>query len=259
VNPAALQGLLPGLLPGLLLALPVWLASVWRRDASLVDRFWPWLVLAPALHGALNAAALDARGVAMLLLGLLWAARLSLFISWRNWGQGEDRRYAAIRARNQPGFALKSLYLVFGLQAVLASIVALPLLAGVAGMGPWSAVNTLGLLLALLGIVCEALADAQLARFRAARANAGRVMAQGLWRYSRHPNYFGEACVWWGLWLMAPAPWALASPLLMSWLLLRISGVALLEQDIAERRPEYLRYRATTNAFFPGPPRKVPR
>ena len=247
------------LLPGLLLAVVAWAASVKQRDASLVDRFWSWLVLAPVLGVAMQLGQLDARGLAMLMLGLLWAARLSLFITWRNWGHGEDRRYVAIRERNEPGFAFKSLYLVFGLQALLACVVALPLLAGVSGMGPWTWLDTVGATLALAGIACEALADAQLAQFRAKPESKGRVMASGLWRYSRHPNYFGEACVWWGLWLMAPTWWALLSPLLITVLLLRVSGVTLLEQDIAERRPEYLHYRATTNAFIPGPPRKLPR
>ncbi|MFH7044684.1 DUF1295 domain-containing protein [Paucibacter sp. JuS9] len=247
------------LLPGFVLALLAWGASVRQRDASLVDRFWSWLVMAPVLALAFGGPALDARGLIILALGLLWAARLSLFISWRNWGHGEDRRYAAIRQRNDPGFALKSLYLVFGLQAVLGCIVALPLLAGLHDARPLSWLDGIGAVLALAGITCEALADAQLARFRADSSNRGRVMDQGLWRYSRHPNYFGEACVWWGLWLLVPTWWTLVSPLLMSFLLLRVSGVALLEQDIAERRPEYARYLATTNAFFPGPPRKLPR
>ncbi len=247
------------MLPGLLLAFVTWIVSSRQRDASLVDRVWSWLVMAPVLTLAAQKAGLDSRALVMLALGLLWAARLSLFITWRNWGHGEDRRYAAIRQRNEPGFALKSLYLVFGLQAMLGCIVALPLLAGLGDARPLSWLDGLGAVLALSGIACEALADAQLARFRADASNRGRVMAQGLWRYSRHPNYFGEACVWWGLWLLAPSWWTLASPLLMSFLLLRVSGVALLEQDIAERRPEYARYLATTNAFFPGPPRKLPR
>lgn len=250
---------LEGLLPGLLLAVLAWAASLWRRDASLVDRFWSWLVLCPAIAWAVQLGDIGPVGWGMLALGLLWAARLSLFISWRNWGHGEDRRYAAIRQRNEPGFGFKSLYLVFGLQAVLGGLVALPLLAGIDSREPWHWLTTLGALVALSGIGCEALADAQLARFRSEPANRGRVMASGLWRYSRHPNYFGEACVWWGLWLMAPAWWALVSPLLMSFLLLRVSGVALLEQDIGNRRPEYAHYLATTNAFIPGPPRKLPR
>ena len=255
----ALAPLLQGLVPALLLAGIAWLASLPTRDASLVDRFWSWIIMAPALYVATRVPAIDARGWALLVLGLLWALRLSIYVSWRNWGHGEDRRYVAIRARNEPGFAFKSLYLVFALQAVLGWIVALPLMVGLQDGGPWTLLDSLGLVLAGVGIVFEALADAQLARFRAQPANHGRVMDGGLWRYSRHPNYFGEACVWWGLWLMAPTPWTLLSPALMTFLLLRVSGVALLEKDITERRPEYRHYLATTNAFFPGPPRKVPR
>ena len=118
----------------------------------------------------------------------------------------------------------------------------------------------LGAVLAIFGIGFESLADAQLARFRATLGNAGTVLDRGLWRYSRHPNYFGECCVWWGFYLLAAdagAWWTIFSPLLMSLLLLRVSGVTLLEKDIGERRPAYHDYIARTNAFFPGPRRRI--
>ena len=114
------------------------------------------------------------------------------------------------------------------------------------------------------GIGFEAIADAQMSRFKADPSHRGRVMDRGLWRYSRHPNYFGEACVWWGMWLMAlgaaglGGAWSVVSPLLMTWLLLRVSGVRLLEADIGHRRPAYRDYIARTNAFVPGPVRRPP-
>lgn len=241
------------------LALLVWLASVARRDASLADIAWGWLVLLPAAVVAAHAAPLGPRGWAVLVLALAWALRLSAHIAWRHRGQPEDHRYQAMRARHAPLFAWKSLYLVFGLQAVLAWVVAAPVAAAAASAAPWRLLDGVGLAVAIAGLGFETVADAQLARFRADAAQRGRVMDRGLWRYSRHPNYFGECLLWWGLGLMAVAAgsaWALISPLLMTWLLLRVSGVALLEEDIGQRRPDYAEYVRTTNAFMPGKPRR---
>ena len=199
----------------------------------------------------------------MLALGSAWALRLALFITWRNWGHGEERRYQAIRERNQPGYRFKSLYLVFLLQAVLAWVVSAPFLPGVAAAPPLNVLDCVGFALAAFGIVFEAIGDAQMARFKADPGHKGQVMDRGLWRYTRHPNYFGEACIWWGLWLAALAgagwagAWSIVSPLLMTVLLLKVSGVKLLEKDIAERRPAYRDYIARTNAFVPGPVRRA--
>ena len=240
------------------IALPVWAASVPMRDVSIVDSAWSLLVLAPALVAAALAPQAGPRAMWVLLLAGAWAVRLALYITWRHWGHPEDHRYQAIRARNEPHFALKSLYLVFGLQALLAWLVSLPLMAAVTSPVPWNALDAIGVALFLLGLVIETLSDRQLARFKADPGNRGRVMKQGLWRYSRHPNYFGEFCVWWGLWLVALAAgawWTIVSPLLMTVLLLKVSGVTLLEKDIGERRPAYREYIARTNAFFPWKPR----
>lgn len=254
---------LPGLGVTVALALVVWAASLWRRDASLVDRFWPLMIVGAGwAHALALPADLDARDVWLLLIASAWALRLALYITWRNWGHGEDRRYQAIRARNQPGFAWKSLVYVFALQALLAWIVSAPLLAAMAGERPVGPLDVLGLGLALFGFVFEAVADAQMARFKADPAHRGQVMDQGLWGWSRHPNYFGEACVWWGFALVAlsagglDAAWSLVSPLLMTVLLLKVSGVRLLEQDIGERRPAYRDYIERTSAFWPMPPQR---
>ena len=260
--PPLLHAALAGLAWTAGLAFLSWLASLVRADVSLVDRVWSVLIAGAGWVYLVLSPACGLRGLAMLGLASLWALRLSLFISWRNWGHGEDRRYQQIRARNQPGFAFKSLYLVFALQAVLAWIVSAPLFVGARASQPWNLLDSIGLALAAFGIVFEAVGDWQLARFKADPAHRGQVMDRGLWRSTRHPNYFGEACVWWGLWLMAMAgagwsgTWSLVSPLLMTVLLLRVSGVRLLEQDIAERRPAYRDYIARTNAFVPGPVRK---
>ena len=245
-----------------LLALPTWAVSVWRHDASLVDRLWPVFIASAAATYAVLLPVESARGVWMLVLVGVWAVRLCAYITWRNWGHGEDRRYRAIRARNEPHFALKSLVLVFGLQAVLAWIVAAPFLPGLAATRPIGALDIAGIALAGSGIAYETVADAQMARFKSDPAHAGQVMDRGLWRNSRHPNYFGEACTWWGLWLIAlggaglAGAWTIVSPVSMTVLLLKVSGVSLLEQDIGERRPAYRDYIARTPAFVPGPRRQ---
>jgi steroid 5-alpha reductase family enzyme len=248
-----------GLAASTSLALVAWVGSVVLRDASLVDRFWSALIGAAALAYAVLLPATGERAWWMGALLLAWALRLAVYISWRNWGHGEDRRYQAIRARNEPNFAFKSLYLVFALQAVIAWVVAMPFLAGFAVDAPLGVVDGIGAALAAFGIGFEAVADAQMARFKADPANRGQVMDRGLWRLSRHPNYFGEACAWWGLWLMAvPAggAWSIVSPIVMTVLLLKVSGVTLLEKDIGERRSAYRDYVARTSAFIPRPPRK---
>jgi len=255
-----------GLLVALTLALATWGLSLKLRDASIADRIWSLLIAAPVLVGArVSGMALDARGALMLGLLLLWAVRLAAYIGLRNWGAGEDRRYRAMRARHEPHFGLKSLYLVFGLQAVLAWIVGWPMLAVLRHPAPLTRLDLAGLLLGGVGLTIEAVADAQLARFLRERSDASAVMSRGLWSWSRHPNYFGEACVWWGFGLLAMASggtstaWTLVSPLLMTVLLLKVSGVALLERDIAERRPAYRAYAARTSAFIPWPPRREAR
>lgn len=246
-----------GLVASAALAAFVWALSLRLRDVSIVDIAWGWLVAAPAIVTAALVAP-GPRALAMLAIALAWALRLSLYIAWRHRGQPEDSRYQAIRSRNDPGFAFKSLYLVFGLQALLGWVVSAPLVAAVASAVPWNALGAIGAAGAIFGLAFETVADAQLAQFKSDRANRGRVMDQGLWRYSRHPNYFGEFCMWWGLGVVAVsggAWWALASPLLMSVLLLKVSGVTLLEPGLRERRPDYAEYVRRTPAFFPWSPR----
>jgi steroid 5-alpha reductase family enzyme len=241
-------------------ALIAWLVATVRRNVGLVDVFWSLFFLAAAILYAVRADVVGLRGWTALGLVAAWALRLSAHLAVRNWNAPEDRRYRAIRARNQPGFAWKSLYLVFGFQALLAWLIAAPLAAAIAAPGAPGAIGIAGALLAAFGIAFEAVADRKLARFRADPANASRVMDEGLWRLSRHPNYFGEFCVWWGLFLLAADAggwWTVFSPALMTILLLRVSGVTLLERDIGERRPAYAAYVARTNAFFPGPPREA--
>jgi steroid 5-alpha reductase family enzyme len=247
-------------LPVLLIAATcTWLLSLPLRNVSIVDSLWSLMLFAAGVVYGLGADPRAPRLAFVLWLLIIWAARLSIYITARGMGKPEDHRYRAIRERNQPRFEWKSLYLVFWLQALLAWIISLPLLGVFASLQPVGILDYLGIALWLTGFVFEAVGDRQLARFKRDPANAGAVMDLGLWRYTRHPNYFGEFCIWWGFYLIAlsaEAWWSIPGPLLMTFLLLRISGVRLLEKDIGNRRPQYADYVLKTNAFFPGLPRK---
>lgn len=247
---------------GMLLAMGTvtWVVSLYKGDVGIVDSLWSLMFLGATL--IYWAGVTDPSGRAWLVLGLvaLWAIRLAGYITWRNWGEEEDRRYQQIRARNQPGFAVKSLYLVFALQAVIAWFVSLPLLAATQSGAPLGYLDAFAFGLFALGFLFETVGDWQLARFKRDPTNAGKVLDSGLWRYTRHPNYFGNACIWWGFFLFALAGggwWSVISPLLMTFLLLKVSGVALLEEDIGDRRPAYRDYIRRTNAFIPGPPKAL--
>jgi steroid 5-alpha reductase family enzyme len=236
-----------------------WLLSLKKNDVSFVDSLWSLFFLLVAVVIALDAQPLSSRAMLVLALVAVWALRLSAYITIRNWGQAEDYRYQAIRDRNQPGFAFKSLYLVFGLQGLLAWFIAMPIVPAITSSAPLTVIDALAATLWLIGFVFEAGGDYQLRKFQADKSNKGRVLDTGLWRYTRHPNYFGDFCIWWAFYLFAVSAggwWSIASPLLMSFLLLKVSGVAMLEKTIADRRPAYADYILSTNAFFPGPIRR---
>ena len=237
----------------------VWLVSMLKRDVSIVDSLWSMMFLLAAVTYDLTLSDSGPRASLTLVLVAVWALRLFGYITWRNWGEEEDRRYQQIRANNQPNFELKSLFIVFVLQGVIAWIVSLPLIIAIGSPAPLGMLDYLGIGLWAFGMLFEAGGDFQLARFKADPDNSGKVMDRGLWRYTRHPNYFGNACIWWGFGLLAVSAghwWVLLSPVLMTFLLLKVSGVSLLEQDIGERRPAYADYVARTSAFLPLPPRR---
>ena len=243
--------------------LGLWVVALLRRDVSMVDIFWGVGFAAVAWLACWWNAAMQLRPLLLAALTTLWGLRLAFYLCWRNWGRPEDRRYAAMRERHGAAFGWISWWTVFLLQAVLLWFVSLPLQVAAAENSPkdWTVLDAAGVALWTLGFLFESIGDWQLARFKSQPQNAGRVMVRGLWRYTRHPNYFGDFCVWWGLYLIAAAggaAWTIASPILMSVLLLRVSGVTLLESTIVERRPDYAAYQARTNAFFPGPPRHQP-
>jgi steroid 5-alpha reductase family enzyme len=238
-----------------------WLASLYKRDVSIVDSVWSLFFLGASLTWWLSPIANGPRASVALALVGLWALRLCGYLTWRNWGHPEDRRYQTIRARNQPRYELKSLVIVFALQALLAWWIALPILPVLKSAQPWGWLDSFGATVFITGFILETMADAQMARFKAQPKGSDAVLNTGLWRYSRHPNYFGESVVWWGFYLMAlgaGAPiWLVTSPLLINFLLVKVSGVPMLEQDIAERRPSYRNYILSTSSFIPRRPRSL--
>lgn len=240
-----------------------WLASLYYEDASLVDRVWGLLFMAGAGAAAYFVGVETPRTALLLMLVSLWALRLSAYLTWRNWGEGEDYRYREMRKGRQDHFAFWSLVWVFGLQGVLAMIIGMPLYLAIAhpGRAPLGWLDMAGLVVFVAGFLFEAVGDWQLARFKANPANKGKVMDQGLWRYTRHPNYFGNATLWWGIFVVSLSTplggYTIVGPILMTVLLLKVSGVAMLERTITERRPDYRAYIERTSAFIPWPPKRA--
>jgi steroid 5-alpha reductase family enzyme len=238
----------------LVLALLAWSVSLAVKSVNIAGALWGLMLFAAGVTYALDSDPRAPRLAMVLWLVALWAVRLAVYLVTRNAGKGEERRFGELRLRHEPGFALKSLYLVFVPQALLAWVISLPLLGAFASIRDTGPLDAAGLALVLLGFLVEILADWQLARFRREPANSGAVMDRGLWRFTRHPNYFGEACIWWGFGLMALAAgawWALPGPLLLGWLVLRAARLRQ-ENDIGKRRPQYADYVLKTNAFFPA-------
>ncbi len=245
----------------LALMVAVWLASLAKRDASIVDIFWgPGFVLAGWTY-FLTAHGTQARKLLVVVLVTVWGSRLALHILRRSVGRGEDYRYAAMRETWGPRFPWVSLFTVFLLQGALVFAISAPLHQAASAPLPdrLGAMDLAGVLVFLVGLGFESVGDWQLARFKADPASRGKVLDRGLWRYTRHPNYFGDALVWWGLFLVALATpgslWTIYSPALMTFLLVRVSGVSLLEKSLADRRPGYREYMARTSAFVPWFPR----
>jgi len=239
----------------------IWLVSVALRNASIVDVFWGLgFVLLAAVYFALADGFLGRR-ILITSLVAVWGLRLSLYILRRNWGQGEDYRYRTFREKAGERFWWVSFFQVFLLQGVLLWLISAPILGAMFYDSPdtLTVVDLLGAILWGFGFFFEAVGDWQLARFKADPANKGKVMDRGLWRYTRHPNYFGDATVWWGCFVIAAGTvsglWMVFSPILMTTLLLRVSGVALLEKAQVQTKPQHQGYIERTSAFLPWFPR----
>ena len=242
----------------------LWGLSVRLRDMSIIDIFWgPGFGVVAIVSFLLSAGAgVDSRRLLATLLTVAWSARLGGYLWWRNHGKGEDPRYtAAFRDRIKRQLHLHTLVRVFLLQGTLIWLISMPVqLALYLARPPSLGVPALlGTVLWIIGFLFEAVADWQLARFKADPASRGGIMDQGLWRYTRHPNYFGNACIWWGLWLIACDHWlgilTVFAPVLMTHFLLNVTGKRLLEKRMSDSRPGYAEYVARTSGFFPRPPR----
>ena len=254
-----------GFAAGIILALmtALWILSLTLKNSSIVDIFWgTGFVITAWVYFALTPDGLLARKLLLCALVTLWGLRLSLHILRRNWGKEEDFRYQVWRKEAGKNWWWYSFFKVFLLQGVLLWLISAPLLgAQRAGLGGGLGVlDVAGAAVWGVGFFFEAVGDWQLARFKADPANKGKVMDRGVWRYTRHPNYFGDAAQWWGYYLIAAgAPggfWTVLSPLLMTFLLVRVSGVALLEKSLKEARPGYKEYIESTSAFIPWFPRR---
>jgi steroid 5-alpha reductase family enzyme len=244
----------------------LWGASVFLRDASIVDPWWSIGFLLVAAHTAARTGLTPGKTL-LLAMVAAWALRLWGYLLLRSRGKPEDLRYAAFREKYGAGrYWWFSFFQVFLLQGVLVLLISPPLqLAAAAGApDPVSPADLLGLALFATGLVFEVVADTQLSSYRRAKARGGAdapgpVLDTGLWRYSRHPNYFGEALLWWGFWVLSlDTPWGWATflaPVLMTFLLVKVSGVAMLDAHLTETRPGYADYVRRTPAFLPRPPR----
>jgi len=242
----------------------LWLASIALKDSSIVDIFWGFGCAAMAWIFFLTSTGAEPRAVVTLILATLWGARLGVYIGARNWG-GEDRRYARLRQHitdQGRSYVLYSLRAVFLFQGIAMVICTLPLLVAIAtpGDGRLGLLGGLAAAVIAIGLVMEALADWQMAHFRRTRTTQGVVMDRGLWRYSRHPNYFGEMLVQWGFFLMACAATPLGivtiiAPALLSYLITGPMGANLLERRMTKKNPDYEDYIRRTSAFVPWPPK----
>lgn len=237
-----------------------WLLSLALKNASIVDIAWGAGFVVVAWTVRFTAHGNTARQNLLVALVSLWGLRLAGYLFWRNHGKGEDFRYRAMRKRWGARFGVVSLVTVFALQGFLMWVVSLGVQTAQGRTTPVGALAIVGVVVWLIGLTFEVVGDAQLARFKANADNSGAVMDKGLWRYTRHPNYFGDATMWWGIALVCLETGIGALGLLgaavMTFFLLKISGVAMLERSLAKRKPGYAEYMARTSAFFPLPPKK---
>jgi len=245
------------------LMLILWILSLFLEDSSIADIFWGFgFVVTGWVYYALTPEGFLGRKIFLMLLVFTWGMRLTIHIYLRNRGKGEDYRYAQWREEAGSSWWWRSLFKVFLLQGLIMWLVSAPLLAAQLPNQParFTLLDVLGAAVWGLGFYFEAVGDWQLARFKANPDNEGKLLREGVWRYSRHPNYFGDAAQWWGFYLIAANTWlgaaAAFSPLLMTYLLIKVSGVALLEKNLSDTKPGYEQYAATTNAFFPWFPKE---
>lgn len=239
----------------------LWLISIPARNVSIIDWFWGagFVIISVALY--LYSQSDGIYAITLMAMPTLWALRFTAYIVWRSWGAGEDARYTKLRSWvvSDRAFLWLSLRKIFLYQGHVMIVVALPVITGLSFDAPPQLPLLLwvGAAVWLLGVLIEAVADLQLAVFRRGTRNQDRILRSGLWRYSRHPNYFGNALLWFGIWLAASAHpivlLTLFSPILMTYLLVRVTGVATLDKKLRREKPGYAEHMARTNAFLPLP------
>lgn len=243
-----------------ILMVATWVVSVLIKNASIVDIVWGLGFVAVSWVLSWRVDGDSGRQTLLAVMVGVWGLRLGGYLAKRNIGHGEDFRYVLMRRRWGAKFPVVSLLTVFTLQGVLMWVVSLPVQFGsgdaTPGVGPLAVI---GIVVWVVGFAFEVIGDAQLARFKSDPANKGQVMDKGLWRYTRHPNYFGDALLWWGIGIVGAETGSgvigLVGPVAMTVLLTRVSGVPMLEHSMAKRRPGYTEYVARTSAFIPRPPR----
>ncbi len=240
----------------------LWLISIYLKNVSIVDNFWGIGFVLVAFIFCLECEVLYTRSKLMMFLVTLWGLRLSIYLTYRNYGKGEDYRYREFRRSfGEHRYWWFSFFQVFLLQGGLILIISLPLL-GITLETNSNALNLLdylGLLIWGIGFMFESVGDYQLASFKRHPENKGKLLTKGLWRYTRHPNYFGDTAIWWGFGLFAIASgayWYSLGTLVMTYLILKISGVSLLEKSLSKAKPGYEEYVQTTSTFFPWFPKK---
>ena len=250
-----------GLLLILCLMSILWVVSVLRKNVSIVDMFWGMGFVMVNTFYFFNTETTPAKLI-LLILVAVWGLRLSVYLAWRNIGKPEDFRYQEFRKKyGEKNYWWISFFQTFLLQGILMGIISLPLL-GVNMYATSKSLNFLdylGILVWAIGFIFEAVGDNQLAKFKKDTKNKGKVLDTGFWHYTRHPNYFGDSAVWWGfgiLCLSAGSYWLVAGSVIMTLLVIKVSGVALLEKSMKDQKPEYIAYIQKTNSFIPWFPKK---
>ncbi|MEC9466402.1 MAG: DUF1295 domain-containing protein [Myxococcota bacterium] len=239
----------------------LWVTSLFINDVSIVDIAWGLGFVVLGWLGWLQLEEPSVRQTLVLVLVTIWGSRLGFYLARRNLGHGEDYRYTQIRNSIGPFFRISSLWIVFGMQGTVMLLVASPVLfvmGSPEATAPLGFTDYLGLSLWAIGFYFEAVGDWQLKRFKADPVNKGKVMNQGLWRYTRHPNYFGDSCLWWGFFVIAAGIgglWTIIGPIMMTFFLLKVTGVLMLEKTM-RKREKYKEYIETTSTFFPMPPKR---
>lgn len=236
----------------------LWLASLKLNDVSIVDLFWGMgFVITAWLSLVLNQAE-DDRSWIFVTLITIWGLRYTWYIGRRNIGHGEDYRYQQIRENRGDKFKYSSLYIIFFFQGIILWFLSLSYQCSIPSDKPINIIDYIGIAIWVTGFLIESIADEQLYKFKKDPNNSNKVLDQGLWRYSRHPNYFGEATLWFGIYYLSLAAgnwWTIFSPLLLTYLLLKFSGVSLLEKAQVKRKPKYQDYIDRTSPFIPWFPK----